>query len=129
MAVVDVNERIKPVGAEQAMSREKQTTADWTKEIELLKARLRDIRTAGLTTEGSGTKGRQDPDKQPQTANAGLGRSLLESLAYVQTLNMKQERPKRSGRKSWRPEVFDTTLGSDPMPDSNWKNREDRGES
>jgi hypothetical protein len=127
--VGDVNERIKPVGAEQAAAREKQTAADWTKEIELLEARLREIRKAGLTSESPGTKGRQEHDKQPQTANAGLGKSLLESLAYAQTVNVRQERPKRQGRRSWRPEVFETTLGSDPMPDSSWKNREERGES
>ncbi|TMV50184.1 hypothetical protein FE783_11530 [Paenibacillus mesophilus] len=122
-----MNERIKRVGVEQT-AREKQTAADWTKEIELLEARLRELRKAGLTVEGQGSKGPPDHGKQP-SANAGMGRSLLESLAYAQSLPIRHERPKRPGRKSWRPEVFETTLGSDPMPDSSWKSREDRGES
>lgn len=122
-----MNERIKRVGAELA-AREKPTAADWTKEIELLEARLRELRKAGLTIEGQEAKGRPGHEKQ-SPANAGSGRSLLESLAYAQTMPIRHERPKRPARKSWRPEVFETTLGSDPMPDSGWKNREDRGES
>lgn len=124
-----MNERIKPVGAEQAAAREKQAPVDWSKEIELLEARVRDMRRAVSTGDGPGTRSMPDDEKQPRTSNAVIGRSLLESLAYVQTANIRQERPKRPTCKAWRAEVFETTLGSDPMPDSSWKNREDRGES
>jgi hypothetical protein len=124
-----LNERIKPVGAEQTAAREQQAPADWSKEVELLQARLRDMRRAVSSGDGPGTKGMPENDKLPQTSNAAVGRSLLESLAFAQTVNIRQERPKKPARKAWRAEVFETTLGSDPMPDSSWKNREDRGES
>lgn len=124
-----MNERIKPVGAEQKAGREKNAPADWSKEVELLEARLRDMRRAVSPGEGPVKRGMPDNDKQPQPSNAAVGKSLLESLAYAQTANIRQERQKKPTRKAWRAEVFETTLGSDPMPDSSWKNREDRGES
>lgn len=120
-----MNERIRPVGLEQAAPKEKPSPTDWSKEVELLKIRVRDIRRALSTGKSPEVQNASDNKMLPA---ASVGKSMLESLAYAQIVPIRQERPKRIARKYWRAKVFDTTIGEDPLPNSGWKNRQDRGD-
>lgn len=123
-----MNDRINPVGSEHAASREASQSSDWTKEIELLQARLKEIRRAAASAPSKRAGDHPDAGHH-RAAETGAGKSLLESLAYAQAVTIRQERPKKTTRKPWRTEsVYEPTLGSDIFPDGGWKNREDRGD-
>lgn len=121
-----MNKPIQPAGAKQAEAGGKSSQTDWSAEIEVLKRRLSDLR---LAVSSNPPPLPDETNKRSDTAaQAAMGKSLLESLAYVQTVQVRQERPKRIGRRSWRAEAFEPVLGSELLPDNARKNKEDRGE-
>lgn len=126
MAVVDVDEPIKRLEAGHAAPPGKAALRDWAPEIGLLKARIRDLRAAASAKSATTGANNREDDNRPAVQSAA-GKSLLESLAYAQTVQVKQERPKRTLRKGWRAEAFETTLSGDLMPDSGWKEKPTRG--
>ncbi|MEF3302044.1 hypothetical protein [Paenibacillus sp. GYB003] len=123
-----MNESIKRIAMERALSRDRQADRDWSAEMKLLETRVRDLRRAAATNPGRPDAERRDGDAAGQAPNPGAGKSLLESLAYAQTVQIKQDRPKRNGRRSWRPEAFEPTLGADLMPDGGSLPRRGRGD-
>lgn len=126
--MVNESGRTNPTGAERLASGAARP-ADWTDDVELLRERLRDLRRAAAALELPLSRLAPGTDSQPQPPGANTGKSMLESLAYAQAIHIRHERPKREPRKGRRPTAFETTLGSDPMPDAGWKNREHRGQS
>lgn len=123
-----MNDRINPVGSEHAAPRETSASTDWKKEMELLQSRLKELRRAAAATPQNEAGARPD-NGHNRTTEVVTAKSLLESLAYGQAVTIRQERPRKNGRKPWRTEnVYETTLGDDLMPDGGWKNREDRGD-
>ncbi|RKN84220.1 hypothetical protein D7M11_14545 [Paenibacillus ginsengarvi] len=121
-----MNEQIKRVAAERAAAQEFAVRRDWSEDIERLETRLRELRKAAMTGPSPGGSGKRSDEP---AATPSTGRSMLESLAYAQTVQIRQERPKRAGRKSWRPEVFEPTLGDDPLPDSGLMPKPYRGKA
>ncbi|GAA3404391.1 hypothetical protein ACFFNY_26690 [Paenibacillus hodogayensis] len=123
-----VNERIRPAGEQPgATAGGKATHTDWSAEVELLQLRLRDLRRSAAPAARQPAS-REEADR-PGAGPAGMGKSLLESLAYAQTVQPRQERPRKTVRRNWRAEAFETPLGSDLLPDSGWTNKRERGDN
>lgn len=126
-----MNDRIPPVGAGPSATRDRNgAAADWTDDIELLQARIRELRRVSrLAGEAPSTEADRPEASDGRHAGGATGRSMLESLAYGQTVNVRYERPKRIVRKQWRSaNLYDTTLGDGLMPDGGWKNGDGRGD-